>query len=122
VAGMSRKRKKPLHQHSAEWRGFKSTALIIFIKSIPLGAKWKNVTTGDQLFKNLECSPKLDKFQSGIPLEKAVKSPKGVKKGRIIESFEMLSQKLLRWLSKNFVLQGLVVFQGRRHILSMSRS
>ena len=27
----------------------------------------------------------------------------------------MLSQKLMGWLSKNFVLQGLVVFQGRRH-------
>jgi hypothetical protein len=25
----------------------------------------------------------------------------------------MLSQKIIRWLSKNFVLQGLVVFQGR---------
>jgi hypothetical protein len=30
--------------------------------------------------------------------------------------------KLIGWLSKNFVLQGLVVFQGRRHTSSMSRS
>jgi len=35
---------------------------------------------------------------------------------------EMRSQKLREWLSKNFVLQGLVVFQGRRHTSGMSRS
>ncbi len=32
------------------------------------------------------------------------------------------SQKLSGWLSKNFVRQGLVVFQGRRHTSAMSRS
>jgi hypothetical protein len=76
VAGMSRKRKKPLHQHSAEWRGFISTAVITFFKFIPLGAQRNNVTTGDLLFKNFECLIKVKKFQSGIPLVKAAKSPK----------------------------------------------
>jgi hypothetical protein len=28
---------------------------------------------------------------------------------------KMPSQKLIGWINKNFVLQGLVVFQGRRH-------
>jgi hypothetical protein len=34
----------------------------------------------------------------------------------------MLSQKLMGWLSKNFVLQGLAVFQGRRPASGRSRS
>jgi hypothetical protein len=34
----------------------------------------------------------------------------------------MHSQKLTGWLSKNFVLQGLVFFHGRRHTSRMSRS
>jgi hypothetical protein len=37
-------------------------------------------------------------FQSGIPLEKVLKSPKDAKGGRTIASFEMFSQKHLRWL------------------------
>ena len=39
-----------------------------------------------------------------------------------LRSWMMLSQKVIGWLSKNFALQGLVVFQGRRHTYSMSRS
>jgi hypothetical protein len=35
---------------------------------------------------------------------------------------QMLSQKLMGWLSKNFILQGLVFFQGRRHTYGMSSS
>ena len=33
----------------------------------------------------------------------------------------MPSQKLRGWLSKNFVLQGLVVFHGRRHFNQVCR-
>jgi len=34
----------------------------------------------------------------------------------------MVSQILLGWISKNFDLLGVVVFQGRRHTCCMSRS
>jgi hypothetical protein len=33
----------------------------------------------------------------------------------VLPVYLMLSQKHRGWLSKNFALQGLVVFQGRRH-------
>jgi hypothetical protein len=44
-------------------------------------------------------------------------------RAKIIRLLKLMhSQIVMGWLSKNFDLQGLVFFQGRRHTYGMSRS
>ena len=66
---MSRKRKKPLHQHPAESSGFDPTALMTSFESIhPSRSVMVKNTTDDRHVKRLEFQPKLKIFQSGNSL------------------------------------------------------